>query len=292
MTKITSLITLLFTFLIISCSNENIEDIEYQEIKDPNFRVSESTVIKSNNLLSRTSLDEPCMSVDLIAGQNETAGTVSVDVCYDNEDYPEGNLIITYNTNDGWTIGLTHLSLGDCAQHIPTTGSDNPKVGKFEHKEPHSTGTNKVEYYVSLDAVPEPFYNEDGEYIDNYCFAAHAEVTGPTGEETAWAEGTPFDGNSWAMYVPANLSACDVDTDCDRDVDMDCDGIPNEEDLDKDGDGVPNKAYDEDGNLFELSSIIGDLNYDSNADNCADIPNEDQIDLNGDGIGDACKPVK
>ena len=53
---------------------------------------------------------------------------------------------------------------------------------------------------ISLDALDE-----------YYCFAAHAEVTGPTGGETAWAEGTGFDGNNWAMYVEAELSDCNVE---------------------------------------------------------------------------------
>ena len=110
------------------------------------------------------------------------------------------NLIITYTTNGDWTIDATHLSIGGCDDgSIPTTGSGNPKIGKFEYHSTHSDGVNQVTYTISLDTI-----------LDEYCFAAHAEVTGPTGGETAWAEGTEFPGNSWAMFVEANLSDCDI----------------------------------------------------------------------------------
>ncbi len=95
MKKFPILIALLSAFLFLTCSNDKIENIDFQEIKDPNFRVTESTV-KSNST-SRTSYDEPCFEpVNLIAGQNHIAGTVSVDS--DNE-----NIIITYQTIEGWS---------------------------------------------------------------------------------------------------------------------------------------------------------------------------------------------
>jgi len=246
MKKISIPIVLLLTLLFLACNNENLESDEVLQSKDLNFRVFESTV--NHNFAARVSYDEPCMTTNLIAGQNHIAGTVSVDVSYDNEDFPEGNLIITYNTNDDWTIGLTHLSLGECLVDIPTNGGGNPKVGKFEHTEPHFAGTNQVEYYVSLDAL---LIEGEEEYLEEYCFAAHAEVNGPTGEETAWAEGIGFDGNSWAMYVEAFLADCELDC--------------QDPDLDTDGDGTPD-CYD----------------------NCSNRYNTSQSDLDGDGIGDSC----
>lgn len=186
MKKFKFLMTLFSTAIFLSCSSEKLEENKGLEIKDPNFRVTESVVNNSN-----TSLDEQCLTVNLIAGQNHIAGTVSVN--NDGE-----NLIITYNTNDDWTIGLTHLSIGNCDELLEqTTGSGNPQIGHFEHSEEHPEGTNEVIYMISLDALDE-----------FYCFAAHAEVYGPTGEETAWAEGTEFEGNSWAMFVEAQLSDC------------------------------------------------------------------------------------
>ena len=64
-------------------------------------------------------------------------------------------------------------------------------------------------------------------FSDLFCFAAHAEVNGPDGEETAWAGGDndgggligrsstypgytvrDFGGRSWATYIEALLSTC------------------------------------------------------------------------------------
>ena len=194
MKNITYVVATLLSLTILSCNTEDITEDQIQ--KDPNFRVFESNI----DMQSRESLDDPCKTTTLVAGQNHTAGEVTIDT--DGE-----NLIITYVTYDGWTIDLTHLSIGNCdEQWAPTTGSGNPKVGKFEHTEPHSIDTNVVVYMISMAALN-----------DEYCFAAHAEVSGTTGGETAWARFEEnileFDGNSWATYVMANLSDCDVVTD-------------------------------------------------------------------------------
>ena len=189
MKKSTFLFLLFTATIILGCNTESIEDNTLTN-QEPIFSVTENTI---NFQLRSTS---SCAMADLMAGQDMKAGTVTAEIEND-------NLVITYSTDTGWTIDLTHLSVGDCSlQTIPQTGSGNPKVGKFEHTEPHSTGTNEVVYMISLDALTE-----------EYCFAAHAEVQGPTGGETAWAEGPSFDGNSWAMYVEALLSDCDVDGD-------------------------------------------------------------------------------
>ncbi|MBN2867845.1 MAG: hypothetical protein JXK08_04170 [Flavobacteriaceae bacterium] len=185
-------LALIATLFTTSCENEEtFVDKNTVTNADPNFRV---TTANGNTASQRASYDEPCMTTNLIAGQNHIAGTVSVD--FDGVD-----LIITYTTNGDWSIQATHLSIGNCAeQTIPTTGSGNPKIGHFEHSTTHNPDVDVVAYYIDPAALTE-----------NYCFAAHAEVNGPTGGETAWAEGTDFDGNSWAMYVEALLSDCNVD---------------------------------------------------------------------------------
>ena|GEM_PF-5865597 len=137
-----------------------------------------------------------CTSINLIAGQHHTAGQVSV--------IREGdNLIITYTTNGDWTISETHLTLGNCENGVvPEYFTSNPMIGHFEHSGTHQN-VNEVSYTVDITGIE-----------DTYCFAAHAVVNGPTGGETAWAEGEDIGGNSWAMYVESNLSDCETIEDC------------------------------------------------------------------------------
>jgi hypothetical protein len=203
------LLSLLSITLFLSCDKDQINPETSNE--QNYFLVSEGTV--NRNAQSRASLDDPCIVVDLVAGQNTVVGTVTIDKT-------ETDLVLTYATNPDWEINLTHMSIGDCnEQWVPETGSGNPKVGKFEHTEPHSTNINEVVYHISLEVLPDD--------TDLYCFAAHAEVTGPSGGETAWAgqisedssgggvtEGytvRSFDGRNWATYIEAEQSACDVD---------------------------------------------------------------------------------
>ena len=204
MKKSTIMLSALFLLILMGCSTEN-ESINETTI-DPNFRVFEYSPKGENTFVGDKAVEDgeciaegdECLTTSLIAGQNYTAGTITVST-------DGADLIITYCTaNNGWTLDATHLSIGDCGeQEIPTTGSGNPKVGHFEHSDEHADGTTTVVYKINLDAV-----ELSGEI---YCFAAHAEVTGPNGqEETAWGEGLEFDGNSWAMYVQASLETCVV----------------------------------------------------------------------------------
>ena len=202
MKKFTFFILLLALSFNFSCSKDNLND-NSESNETFNFTVTENTV---NNLFSRATADDSCTIVELIAGQNMIAGTVEVtDI---NSEYIE----IKFITNEDWNIDLTHLSLGNCDdQWVPTTGSGNPKVGKFEHTEPHSIGINEVVYQIGIENLDLDLNTE--ETVGNYCFAAHAEVSSASsgGGETAWGKGTGFDGNNWAMYVEANVSDCDVD---------------------------------------------------------------------------------
>jgi hypothetical protein len=193
MKKPTTLIILLCTLFLVNCSTDEVLNTENTVL--PNFRVYES-----DGTMNRDSVDDPCMVVDLIAGQHTVAGTLSIDV-------NENDLILIYRTSEDWLIYETHMSIGDCdVLTFPTTGAGNPKIGRFEHSTSHSDGVNEVIYYINKEAVS-----------DIYCFAAHAVVVSASGSETAWAEGIDFGGNSWAMYVEANKSDCNVvnDGECD-----------------------------------------------------------------------------
>ncbi|MFT6416463.1 MAG: hypothetical protein ACJARZ_001810, partial [Dokdonia sp.] len=182
--------------LITSCSSDRFEE-EQTFQKRSAIVTSNTTSQLISNQRSSGSTEGYCITTALIAGQNMTAGTV--DVSYDGT-----YLTITYSTTAEWTIGVTHLSIGSCADDpIPTSGSGNPMVGQFEYNDTHPAGTHEVTYLIDASDLD-----------DNYCFAAHAEVHAATSDETAWAEGLDFPGNNWAMYVSSNLSDCpDTSTD-------------------------------------------------------------------------------
>ncbi len=181
--------------IFFGCNVEKLQE-EQQIVLDKKSKIKNNNVevTESNNTTSNDT-EEHCKTVNLIAGQNHIAGTVTIDI--------EGDhLIVTYTTNSDWNIDATHLHITSCENNgFPTTGSNNPKVGNFEYSSTHESGITEVVYAISLSDVTEEF-----------CFAAHAEVNGPS-EETAWAEGEEFGGNSWAMFVEANLTDCEEDDD-------------------------------------------------------------------------------
>ena len=184
MKKLTTIMVVLLLTVLTGCSNEQIEDQQYNQKKK-----NKGLELPIEN--PETNTGEHCFYTSLIAGQHHTAGSVTIDVV-------GGNLIVTYTTNEEWELGTTHLSIGVCEEGwVPTTGSGNPQIGHFEFTEPYSEGPHEVVYIIPITDIG-----------DNYCFAAHAEVEGPTGGETAWAEGSEFSGNSWAMYSEFNLSSC------------------------------------------------------------------------------------
>ena len=143
---------------------------------------TEESIETDNEVLNlRTSVVD-CLEVDLIAGQNEVAGTVSL--------AKVGNSVhVTYSTTNDWKITETHLFVGDCGD-MPVNNGGNPKVGKFPFKGSHNS-VDEYTYIVSLAGLPECL-----------CVAAHAVVENDVtnANETAWGEGTDFPGNSWAMY--------------------------------------------------------------------------------------------
>ncbi|MDY2587693.1 hypothetical protein [Winogradskyella aquimaris] len=183
----------LLTFL--ACSNEPISEDDVLTRNDTTNENIEDSINEGSNVDSSSSEndDAPCVTTALVAGQHHVAGTVSISIV-------DGNLVVTYFTTEEWTLGTTHLSIGNCNDDwVPLNGAGNPQIGQFEFTEPTSTSDNEVVYIIAL---PDGFEGQD------YCFSAHAEVEGPTGGETAWAEGEQFSGNSWAMYDEFNTSDC------------------------------------------------------------------------------------
>ncbi len=191
------LAVVLFSIMITSCSVDHTNET---------LTITEAEKQNLNDLFDRSSFgedeeeDESCITVNLIAGQNHVAGTVTVDII-------DGNFVITYSTNEDWLIYGTHLSINNCENDdFPTTGSGNPKVGHFEYSTDSDSGVTEVVYIIDA-----------SDFEDRFCFAAHANVTGPTGGESAWAEGEDFPGKNWAMYVEGSILDCDTEDPDDED---------------------------------------------------------------------------
>ncbi len=169
-------------------------------IEDTNTNLTDNLVVTNEGNSRR---DDPTpdpgsciIEIELIAAQNFSAGIVSYQLV-------EGVLVVTYDTGDtGWVIDATHLYVGPC-EDLPTNNPGNPRIGQFPYKSTHSPSVTVVEYLIT-------------EYLSCGCMAAHAEVSlldingNVIQEETAWAFGTPFDGNSWAMYFEYCDDGCPV----------------------------------------------------------------------------------
>lgn len=164
----------------------------------PNYTNETLTITETekqnlNSLFERE--DKSCLKINLIAGQNHLAVTVAVHVVGD-------NFIITYTTTEDWLLYSTHLSINNCKDNdFPMTSSENPKVGRFEYSTDNNEGVNQVVY--TIEGV--------NEFEDRFCIAAHAEVVGPTGAESAWAEGERFPGKNWTIYFEGSILDCDLE---------------------------------------------------------------------------------
>lgn len=130
--------------------------------------------------------------VTLWAGQNINAGTVSLSIQGD-------NLVVTYNTINGWGLYEAHLAVATSLDGIPRNKSGNPQIGLFPYKATNLNGVTSYSFTVSLTAL--------GVCCDDQLVvAAHAVVGKQTASggfetQTGWAEGTRFvTKGSWAMY--------------------------------------------------------------------------------------------
>lgn len=171
--KITLLLVVIFS--VTSCSKEPFEQINEENA------VTTQTKPTTERRDDPDPYSDPIVT-DLIAGQNEIVGTVTVE--------SDGNYItVTYNTINGWEIDATHLYVGACEDR-PANNPGNPLIGHFPYASTHPGGTTDFTY--TLDSA---------EVGCSGCVAAHAEVSNISGgSETAWANGLPYGGNSWAMY--------------------------------------------------------------------------------------------
>ena len=103
--------------------------------------------------------------VDLLAGQNEDVGDVSVW-------NDAGNLYVKYELSGNWCLLETHVAVESSAAEIPQTKKNNPIPGQFEYSES----------YANPPCVqsPEPYVIPlDWDYGEDVFIAAHASVAKP-----------------------------------------------------------------------------------------------------------------
>lgn len=142
----------------------------------------------------------PCgdpLIVDLLAGQYIDVGEVTV---WNDAD----DLFVLIETTGGWLLTETHVAIATSMEELPQTGSGNPKVGHFDLSAEHDPPVATYQYHVAYEYEPgvEVF------------IAVHAVVVlfdeegNPVQEETAWADGLEFPGNSWATYFTYLVADC------------------------------------------------------------------------------------
>ena len=131
-------------------------------------------------------------TVTLWAGQTIDSGTVTVAI--DGE-----NLVVTYETKDGWELTETQLYAG-------TTRPLTAAPGQFPYK--HSP----LEPPVTTDVYTIPLSELEVGCDDTLYLAAHATVQKDLGgeyqTETGWGQGEQIDGG-WAMYFWVTIP-CEV----------------------------------------------------------------------------------
>lgn len=127
-------------------------------------------------MLAGFAITSSAWDVDLLAGKNIYIGKLYVAVVGD-------NLVVTYAINAPWVLGETHLYVGT----VPPTKS---APGRFPY------GPEEA-----VDGVYTIPLTDFGGVFPVY-IAAHAEVTSPTGEETAWTDQCERirPGKNWATY--------------------------------------------------------------------------------------------
>lgn len=159
------------------------------------------------------SANAQCVAVDggggvqtqtLFAGQTIDIGTVTMEVVGD-------NLVITYQTQQGWEFQETHLWVGKHMADMPQTRKGSPKIGNFPYQSGDITGASVHTESISLNTLGFSCPSADQEFF----VAAHAAVqmVDSSGNviqtETAWSEGDRYvERGMWGTYSTMWLT-CD-----------------------------------------------------------------------------------
>lgn len=170
--KTVSLLLICLSVIMAGCK----KDLESNSISNKN----------NNNLLKSSA----AQSTLLIANQSENAGTLSF--IYNSTG---DQLTIIYSTvNTTYCLFKTHLDVQTDPLNFPQTNSGNPKVGQFAYSASLNCSSEWTQV-INLNTISG--WNPGATLF----VAAHAEVKKDQGGMgSAWGQGLPFPGNSWAMY--------------------------------------------------------------------------------------------
>lgn len=139
-------------------------------------------------------------TVSLIAGQNITSGSVTV-----NND-ENGMLYINIATTDNWLLKATHIAVASSLSGLPQTKTGNAIPGQFPYSNTFDPYVSQYQYIISSGSSG---YLPGTElYI-----AVHAEVVQMINSviikgETAWGNGLGFPGKNWSMYFKYTIQEC------------------------------------------------------------------------------------
>jgi hypothetical protein len=144
----------------------------------------------------QVSYEEPDAGKDchvMMAGQHIAAGEACLQV--------EGeNMLVTYETADGWELVEAHLWAGLNLAEMPQSKAGNPKIGNFPHLSGSIPGADSHTFTVPLSV----FGGVEPCDVTGL-LAAHAALRKDRGDgtyqtETGWLEGGLIaDKGSWAM---------------------------------------------------------------------------------------------
>jgi len=156
-------------------------------------------------------------TVDLLAGQDIEAGTVTVS-------YDGGVLCVLYETEGDWKLVETHFVIAASPEEIPQTKKGNPKVGHFPYGDDELGEYDEEDNLIGGADSYEECIELLGLEVGTYIIAAHASLlnldniigyvpeTDPEvpiyQQETGWGNGTEFtDDRNWAMYFEFEVVA-------------------------------------------------------------------------------------
>ena len=108
-------------------------------------KVNAACVPKVSGGSDEVTVEDGTGVVDFLAGQDIDVGTISAEVSGD-------NLIVTFETTDGWYLEETHLWVGDDLNY-PQTGKGNPKIGNFPYKKEFDEGVDTWSFEIPLAAI-------------------------------------------------------------------------------------------------------------------------------------------